>query len=145
MADGGHVSKESLLMVFDKLSEEVINLYLVTDNKGSSRSINRLLNIIIRDVNDPISALLDYSDKIGLKNEIKDLKDLRNICLKNMQVNISQSRDIKLKILYSIKESQGAKNNAIYKIAKNLILLQESKFVLYDLYLLLKAMGVEGE
>lgn len=149
VADGDHVSKESLLMIFDKLSEEGLSNqpYLVTDNNGSSRSINRLLNIIIGDVNDPISALLEfYSYKIGLKDEkLNYLKDLRNICLKNIQVNISQSRDIKLKILYSIKESQGAKNNSIYNIAKNLILLQENKFVLYDLYLLLKAMGVEGE
>jgi HD superfamily phosphodiesterase len=151
VADGGKISKESLKFIFGKLSEEGLTIqpYLVTTN---TNSINRLLNIISNDNSDDlkkyIDLLLSYLDnnEIALKKDKREeMKNIRNACLKSIQVNVGYHNDLKLKIVYSIKESHD--NNLIGNIVKNLLFVEQNgyKFALYDLYMLLKALGVEYE
>jgi len=151
VADGGKISKESLKFIFNKLSEEGLTIqpHLVTTN---TNSINRLLNIISNDNSNDlkkyIDLLLSYLDnnKIALKEDKREeMKNIRNACLKSIQVNVGYHNDLKLKIVYSIKESDD--NNLIGNIVKNLLFVEQNgyKFALYDLYMLLKALGVEYE
>ena len=148
VADGGKINDESLEFIFDKLSEEGLTIqpYLVTKH---DRSINRLLKVItekkdLENIEDSINLLLStVNNDLTLNNDIKNkLKDIRSICLKNIQVNIGASRDLKLKIIYSIKEN--VSNNLINDIVGNLLFVENNKyrFALYDLYILLKALGV---
>jgi HD superfamily phosphodiesterase len=151
VADGGKINDESLEFIFNKLSEEGLTIqpYLVTTN---TNSINRLLNIISNDNSDDlkkyIDLLLSYLDnnEIALKKDKREeMKNIRNACLKSIQVNVGYYNDLKLKIVYSIKESHD--NNLIGNIVKNLLFVEQNgyKFALYDLYMLLKALGVEYE
>jgi len=143
VADGGKISKESLKFVFDELNNENLTIqpYLITND---FKSVNNLLSIIIEKNNqDNIKALLSMLDNnitLNYNNKNK-LNEIRNLCLKIMQINIGESRDINLKIICAIKESAQGKN--ILKNIINNLLIQDNKFALYDLYLLLKAMGVE--
>ena len=159
VADGGKISNESLRFVFDRLVSEALTIqpYLVINNINKE-SINRLLNIIkvsnnnvrnntnSNDIREYVDMmLLSYlTNEIKLKDDIQNnMKNIRNICLKSIQISIGNHRDLNLKIIYSIKEA--GNNHLIHNIVNNLLFVKANRyrFALYDLYMLLNMLGVE--
>lgn len=146
IADGGKFNKDALESIFNKLREQSLSIqpYLVGNNNNS---INRLLNIILcsEPNEDPIDILLSYLNINNIKfndKYLELLKDIRNNCLKNIQVNINGVNDLWLRVIYSVRESN---NKILKKILNNLFIVNNNKpyFALYDLYQLLEVMGVE--
>ena len=148
IANGGKFSKDALESIITKLKKHGLSIQPYFVGNTNRNSINKLLNIILdlEQNKDSIDILLCSLDKNNIRfdNKYLDmLKDIRNNCLKNIQVNIDGTTDLWLRVIYSVRESNN--NKILNKILNNLLVInnQQTYFALYDLYQLLEVMGVE--
>ncbi|MEM2857114.1 MAG: HD domain-containing protein [Candidatus Nitrosocaldaceae archaeon] len=152
VADGSRLSKKTLDYITTYLNKKGISLqpYHVSD-KNNERSVYRLLEIVRHIDNldsDYISLLLNMlnDSKLELKEEYKHkLKELRRDMLSTLQVSINGESDLMINILFAIKEMQPSRNQVYRMLIDNLLRIENKRYIfpLYDLYQLLKVIGVE--
>ncbi|GIU72562.1 MAG: phosphohydrolase [Candidatus Nitrosocaldaceae archaeon] len=143
VADSGNISDKALESIFNRIEDKEhlsMQPYAIDD---SINSISRLLNILQLNGTNIDSIVDDLLIKVNHNEFKEELKRIRNLCLKNLYVNINGSSELKLRVVYGKKESSDPK---MAKIVNNLLMFKGNNkiyFVLYDLYQLLKVMGVE--
>lgn len=151
IADGSQLNRRMLNYITSYLSNHGISSqpYYLIDSKND-KSIYRLLKII-----DAANTDYDYTNLLNmlddnlleLKKEYLDrLKELRRDILSSLQVNINGESDLILNIIFATKEEKNSINKETYGMLVNNLLQKCDKgyiFPLYDLYQLLKVIGVE--
>lgn len=164
-ADGGSLSEEALNYMVSSLSEQGLSSqpYIITGNISNNvnESIYKLLEIIryvygSSDTN-YVNILLNMLDdsSIDIAQVYKErLLRIRNELLSTLQVNIDGRSDIILKIVFASKEKNAkgggkSEDTKIHALLLNLLRINakgnENEYVmpLYDLYQLMKVMGIE--
>lgn len=147
------IGKNELAFQINQVKEYTIQPYILSD-KNDSRNIARLLDVIYQMLNDDNGEMvanrdtgllnLLASDRIGLSgNHYERLKSLRRNLITTLYIDIYGSTEHYIKIIFASKEKI---NKGIYGTLVSNLLFNDGKrlvFALYDLYQLLKVMGVD--
>ncbi|MEM2966249.1 MAG: HD domain-containing protein [Candidatus Nitrosocaldaceae archaeon] len=143
------IDDKSLEVILKNIEEKHLgtSYYILTYNQDNN-SIFRLLNVLFNkfegsSVDDYIKELLKIlvNPESGLlveKEFNEKIRSLRNELIKNMRVNVNGLSDNRLRILYTSRNN----NNSI--MLRNLLIYNEDeiRFHLFDLYKLLKMVGI---
>jgi len=160
VTDGSNVSEEVLDSILKEVYDENLSLqysfsYVLSD-MGEFNSIFRLLNNIEQYYDLNLNSLDKNSMEKVIRSSIsesklinedleEEIRNLRRILLRSINVSISGESELNIRILFSIKEKEkrGMKEKEkISKIVSNLFSLDdEVKFALYDLYQVIKLIG----
>ncbi len=146
-ADGGTMTREALRSVLEQLSKEGISSqekfpYTISNTKDP-RSILRLIRTIYSNgLSLGNLSMEEFASWVISTNSLNKLRKLRNLLNKVLQVNILGDSDLKIRVIFALRESRTEVDaREIKEILDELYIPSDKpRFNLYDLYQLIEVL-----